>query len=167
MSGVSLNTLWDLDGTAAPAVSATGGSRVYFDSTELQLMLSGNAGPFQYMLADAIDWGTAAPGANSFLTPYSAAIAATELVGQFPSPKSGHLAGLFIRALNANFSAGGNITLRINAADTLLVATFTTAENSAADDTDIVAVSRGDLISVRCSVALTNTPIWCSVLLLP
>lgn len=168
MAGTSLSNLFDLDGAAAPPVSAAGSSRVYFDSTKLQLMLSANAGAYQYMLADALDWGSSAPGGtNTFMTPYSAAVAGSELIGQFPAPKTGHLAGLYIRAMNANFSAGGNCTLRVAAADTALVATFTNAVNIAADDTDIVAVNRGDLISLRISVALTNTPIWAGVLLLP
>ncbi len=168
MSGTSLSNLFDIDGSAAPPVSLVNSSRVYFDSTKLQLMLSANAGAYQYMLADSLDWGSAAPGSgNSFMTPYSAAVAASELVGQFPAPKTGHLAGLYIRAMNANFSAGGNATLRVAGADTALVATFTTGVNIAADDTNIIAVTRGDLISIRISVALTNTPIWGGVLILP
>jgi hypothetical protein len=168
MAGVSLGNFFDLDGSAAPGLSAANSSRVYFDTTKLQLMMSANAGAYQYLLADALDWGSAAPGStNTFMTPYSAAVAASEVVGQFPAPKTGHLAGLYVKALNANFSAGGNATLRVAGADTALVATYTTGVSIAADDTDIVAVNRGDLISIRLSVALTNTPIWAGVLLLP
>jgi hypothetical protein len=167
MSGSGLGNLFDIDQGAAPPVSAASAARIYFDSTKLQLMISAVGNAYQFMLADGVYWGTSTPTANSFLTPYQAAAAASELVGQFAMPRAGHLAGLFVRALNANFSASGNVTLRNNAVDTALIATFTNAVSSASDDTDLVTVARGDLVSIRCSVLLTNTPIFASVLLLP
>jgi hypothetical protein len=158
----------EIEGSASPpAVSEVSQARFYFDQTVMQLKLSQNAGPYQYMLADAAYWGFNAPGNNTFGTPFQAANAASELVGQWPAPKDGTLAGLTIRALNANFSAGGNCTLNVNGVASTLVAAYTNAGTTFADDTHLVQVVRGDLISIIVSAAVTNNPIFASVLLLP
>jgi hypothetical protein len=157
----------DIEASAAPAVSGASVARIYFDSTTLQLMLSQNAAPFQYMLADGAYWGFNAPGNNAFGTPFQAVNAAAEINGQWAVPKDGTLAGLAIRALNANFSAAGNCTLNVGGVPSTLVAAYAGTGNLFADDTHLVQVVRGDLISIQVSAALTNNPIFASVLLLP
>lgn|SRR5574341_33152 len=157
----------DVEGTAvAPAVSTAANARCYYDQNTNQLMYSQNAGPYQYMLSDACYWGFNAPGNNTFGTPFQAVNAAAEINGQWAAPEDGVLAGLAIRALNANFSAAGNCTLNVNGIPSALVAAYAATGNLFADDTHLVTVVRGDLISIQVSAALTNNPIFASVLLL-
>lgn len=167
MSVTRIGNAIDIENSAAPAVSGATHARVYFDSTKLQLMLSQNAGAFQYMLADASYWGFNAPGNNAFGTPFQAVNAAAEINGQWAAPKDGTLASLSIQALNANFSASGNATLRVNGVGSTLVAAYANTGVIFVDDTHLVQVVRGDLISIQVSAALTNNPIFASVLLLP
>lgn len=157
----------DIEGTAvAPAVSIATNARLYYDQNLNQLMYSQNGGPYQYMLSDSSYWGFNAPGNNAFGTPFQAVNAAAEINGQWAVPEDGVLAGLAIRALNGNFSAAGNATLNVGGVPSALVAAYANTGNLFADDTHLVTVVRGDLISIQVSAALTNNPIFASVLLL-
>ncbi len=169
MSGVDLGNFYDqvLTGTVFPALSAAAKARLVYMLSFRTVFASQNGGPFVIGLGSPLSWGASSPAINSFLGRWNYSQSATELNCQFPAPVSGSLFGLTVRAMDANFSSTATFTLRKAGANTSLVVGVTNAVNTAVDSTHTVTVTRGDLLTVRLTVAALTNRLWASVFLAP
>lgn len=168
--GVDVGDHYDqvLSGAVFPALSAAGGVRMAYMSSFRTAFVSENGGAFVIGLGKPLSWGASAPAVNNFLGRWNYAQNATELNCQFPAPVSGSLFGFTVRESDAaNFSGSATLTLRKAGANTALTVNVTNAVSSVTDSTHTVTVNRGDLLSVRLTVAGLTNRLWASVFLSP
>jgi|WetSurMetagenome_2_1015567.scaffolds.fasta_scaffold113024_2 hypothetical protein len=156
-----------LSGSTFPAVSGSGNARLVYLLGPRTVFTSLNGGAFVIGIGTPMAWGASSPALNNFLGRYNYAQNATEINCQIPAPVTGSLFGFNVRALDANFSATATFTLRKAAVNTTLTVGVTNAVNNAVDSTHTTTVNRGDLLSVRLTVAGLTNRIWASVFLAP
>jgi hypothetical protein len=161
---ISDTTFSEYDGIAAPAVSAAGKGRIYFDSTSNTYKVSQNGATYANLTASVLHWGNGGITTTTttrFLTPGFAPSNAQTTAIQFRVPFSGT-----IRNLRVHFNAAGTganlivFTVRVNGVASALSVSMAANATDGSDLANIVTVAAGDLVDVRVTkaVAIGGTP---------